>query len=76
MFGSVCNSFEFVHKFPQQFARIDILNNPVALLPANSQKDTVRSPKLGNEEKESVHRRDYPVATILAIELLRFLCIQ
>ena len=51
---------EFVHTFPQQFAGIHILNNPVVLHDTAREKATVSGEKLGREQKVNVLKCDYP----------------
>ena len=56
-------SFQSVLKFPEQLISIDILNNTGVLLPANSEKDTVKTVKL--KTKKVLTDVTIPVATTL-----------
>ena len=49
-----------MHKFPEQFAGIHILNNPVVLYQSKPENVTLSCEKRAAEQQASVHRCDYP----------------
>ena len=59
-------SFQFVHKFPQQFGGISILNNPVVLYETTADNVVASCEKPGAEQKVTSHICDYPGCNYVA----------
>ena len=52
--------FQFVHKFPEHFAGIHILNNPVVLYESKPENVTVSCENHTAEQQTTVHKCEYP----------------